>query len=97
MDATEKIVVEHEPERHRFVARVEDELAVLEYAPVAGDALDFYRTYVPPALRGRGIASDITAHALDYALQRDIGVVPSCPFVDVFIDRHPRYRSLRRP
>lgn len=97
MDSTLKIVIEHEPDRRRFVAHVGTELAVLEYSPAGENTLDYYRTYVPRSLRGRGIASELTAHALDYALGENLKIVPSCPFVAALMDRQPKYRALRRP
>lgn len=97
MNTPPEIAVEHEPAEHRFVAHIENELAVLDYSPTGERTLDYYRTYVPPSLRHRGIASQITARALDYALEQGLQVIPSCPFVATFMDRHPEYRSLRAP
>lgn len=91
------IVVEHEPLRHRFVAHIDDAIAVLEYTEAGEHTLDYYRTYVPQSLRGKGIASALAASALEHALERGFGVVPSCPFVAKFIERHPKYHALRRP
>jgi predicted GNAT family acetyltransferase len=44
--------------------------------------------------RGGGIASHLTTHALDYARERGLKIVPSCPFVAAYIARHPEYRDL---
>jgi predicted GNAT family acetyltransferase len=49
---------------------------------------------VPDALRGQGIASRLVRFALDYALAARVRVVPSCPFVAAFLDRHPGYESI---
>jgi uncharacterized protein len=89
-----KIIVEHRPAERRFVAHIDGTLAVLEYSPIDEHTLDYYRTYTPPSLRGHGIASEMTARALDYALEQGLRVVPSCPFVATFIGRHPQYRTL---
>jgi predicted GNAT family acetyltransferase len=89
-----KITVEHHPAERRFVADIDGALAVLEYWPIDERTLDYRRTYTPPSLRGHGIASEITARALDYALEQGLRVVPSCPFVATFIERHPQYRQL---
>lgn len=69
---------------------------MLEYLEAGDGTLDYYRTYVPHALRGRGVASALTATALEYALERRLGVVPSCPFVAKFMERHPKYHALLR-
>ena len=89
--------VEHEPERRRFVLRIEGAVAALDYVPRGERTLDYRHTFVPEPLRGRGIASKLTAAALEYAQANDLGVVPTCPFVAAFIDRHPKYRPLIRP
>jgi predicted GNAT family acetyltransferase len=49
---------------------------------------------VPPAARGGGIASQLTAHALTFARDGGYRVVPSCPFVAAYIQRHPEFRDL---
>jgi predicted GNAT family acetyltransferase len=49
--------------------------------------LDFYRTFVPDALRGRGVAAVLTRHALDYAAQEGYTVIPSCSYVEWYIER----------
>ena len=86
--------IRHEPDAGRFVARVDGAEAVLAYRPLDATTLDYYHTFVPPALRGRGIASELTDHALRYAMQHGLIIVPSCPFVARHLDRHPELRSV---
>jgi uncharacterized protein len=88
--------ISHEPDNRRFVMPVEGSLAVLDYERRDDGTLVYQRVYVPPPLRGRGLASQLTAYALDYALAARVGVVPQCPFVADFVERHPKYRSLIR-
>ena len=45
--------------------------------------------------RGGGIASQLTHRALEYAREHGYRVMPSCPFVAAYIERHPEYRELR--
>ena len=89
-----KVVIRHEPEAARFAIDVEGALAFLTYRERAGRILDFDHTFVPQALRGGGIASRLTAHALGFARDHDYRVVPSCPFVAAYMERHPEYRDL---
>jgi len=86
--------VRHEPGAHRFVVTIGGSEALLEYREIDGRTLDLHHTSVPPALRGSGIASRLTAYALDYAREHGYKVVPTCPFVAAYIDRHPDYRAL---
>jgi predicted GNAT family acetyltransferase len=86
--------IEHHETAHRFTLATSAGIAVLTYREVDTATLDFDHTFVPPALRGGGIASRLTGRALDYARARGAKVIPSCPFVAVYIERHPEYRDL---
>ena len=54
----------------------------------------FTHTLVPPEIEGRGVGSKLIRGALDSARDQGLRVVPQCPFVKAFIDRHPGYRDL---
>ena len=88
------LTIRHEPAAHRFTADVEGATAFISYRQGQGAVLDLDHTYVPPAARGGGIASQLTAHALTFARDGGYKVVPSCPFVAAYIQRHPEYRNL---
>jgi predicted GNAT family acetyltransferase len=89
------LTVRHEPASRRFTAAVEGGTAFLSYREPAERVLDLHHTYVPPAQRGGGIASQLTEHALRHARETGCKVVPSCPFVAAFMQRHPEYQELR--
>jgi len=38
-------------------------------------------------LRGRGVAAELTRHALDYAHGAGYTVIPSCSYVEWYIER----------
>lgn len=86
--------VRHEPDSRRFAVSSGATLAVLEYRQAGPGTVEFHHTYVPPALRGRGIASQLAAFALRDALDKSLTVIPTCPFVARFIRRHPEYASV---
>ncbi len=94
MPAAGAIDIHHEPAAHRFVARTADVEAVLEYATVDAKTLDYHHTFVPPALRGSGIASQLTEYALLYARDNGLKVRPTCPFVARYLERHPEFQPL---
>lgn len=91
MSAGAREGVQHDAARRRFVVQLEEGTAVLEYRSVDATTLDYYHTFVPNALRGRGLASEITEFALRHALEQRLKVVPTCPFVATFISRHPEF------
>jgi uncharacterized protein len=91
--APDDIAVTHNEGAMRFEALVYGELALCEYQR-EGDALVFTHTYVPPELRGRGVAQKLVRVALDYARESGLSVVPSCSYVAAFIERNPEYHAL---
>lgn len=92
-DAT-SLDISHEPDRHRFVARVSGTEAVIEYREMDTRTLDFYHTFVPQALRGGGIAAELTTFALNHARTHGLKIRPTCPYTARFVERHPEYASL---
>jgi predicted GNAT family acetyltransferase len=89
------LAIRHEAETRRFAADVGGKTAYLTYRELDGAVLELDHTFVPREHRGGGIASQLTVHALDYARAHAYRVVPSCPFVAAYIERHPEYRDLR--
>jgi predicted GNAT family acetyltransferase len=88
------LAVDHQTEEKRFVAELDGHVSVLQYELAPSGVVDFYRTYVPDALRGRGVAGDLVAAGLDWARLSSHRVVPSCSYVAAYIERHPAYADL---
>ena len=93
MQARDDIVVRHNEAEQRFEAIVDGHLAVADYERQEG-AMVLTHTFVPPALRGRGIAEKLVRAALEHARASGAKVVPACSYVAAFIERHAEYRSL---
>ena len=60
----------------------------------AGGVRYYTHTEVPQALEGRGIASLMAKVVLDEAQAENLTIVPLCPFVRGYIERHPQYKPL---
>jgi uncharacterized protein len=88
-----EIVVRHNAAESRFEAEVDGGMSVADYVLRNGEMV-MTHTYTPPELRGRGIAEKMVRAALDYARAEKLRVVPACSYVDIYIQRHPEYRSL---
>jgi predicted GNAT family acetyltransferase len=86
--------IRHEAAQRRFVMDLGGEEAVLDYVVVSDQVLDYAHTFVPPSRRGRGFAHALVRHALDWALENQVAVVPGCPFVAAVMRRDPRYARL---
>jgi uncharacterized protein len=77
----------------RFELHADGQTAVLEYV-LAGNRLRLMHTEVPPELRGRKYAEVLARAGLEHARSNNLKVVPFCPFVRAFLQRHPEYEPL---
>ena len=78
-----------------YVLDIDGERAVAAYQR-EGDTIVFTHTAVPPAIEGQGVGTRLIRAALDDARDEGLKVVPQCPFVRAYIERHPEYRDLLR-
>lgn len=86
--------IRHDPQARKYYALIDGQEALLQYSEAGDRTLNFWRTFVPVPLRGKGIADEIVRHALEDALEKGYRIVPSCWFVDVYIRRHTRYQNM---
>jgi len=56
--------------------------------------LALIHTEVLPDFEGHGVGSRLAAGVLDDIRRRGLAVVPICPYIKAFIDRHPDYADL---
>lgn len=78
---------------HRLEIKDGDEYAFLTYR-MKGDAIEYVHSETPPALQGKGYASALAKFGLDRDKPAGRKVIPTCPFVKTYIERHPEYASL---
>lgn len=89
-------VFDHE-EDSRFEIRVGDQVAgFAEYESRPGQIV-FTHTEVADEFEGKGLAGRLVGAALDEVRSRGLGVVPLCPYVAGYIDKHPEYADLVAP
>jgi predicted GNAT family acetyltransferase len=92
------IVVADAPAEHRYEARDGETLAGLAaYLLTNGNLIVFTHTEVEAGYEGKGVGSQIARAALDGARDRGLRVVPLCPFIKGWIERHPDYADLVHP
>jgi hypothetical protein len=92
----EATVTDH-PEDGRFEIAVDGELAGFVMYHAVGDNLDFTHTEIEDRFEGRGLGSLLIRAALEAARERGLGVLPHCPFVKSYIERHGEYLDLVPP
>ncbi len=88
------IAVADSPERERYEIRVGDELAGFTQYRMRRGLIAFVHTEVDDRFEGQGLGSKLIAFALDDARIRGLAVLPFCPFVNAYIQRHPEYVDL---
>lgn len=82
------------PERHRYELRTADELIGIVAYQLADDVITLIHTEVGSAHSGHGYAATLARGALDDARSRGLRVVPSCPYVASYLEKHPEYADL---
>ncbi|MCS4233601.1 GNAT family N-acetyltransferase [Stenotrophomonas rhizophila] len=85
--------VEHDLANHRFQARIQGHLALLDYQ-IKRKRMVITHTEVPEPIGGRGIAGELTKVALRYAREHKYKVVPACAYAEAFMQRHTEYDDL---
>ena len=95
MNQSSEIVVRHNAVGKRFEATVAGELAFLEYE-MERRSMVITHTFVPPPLRGLGIAEALVRAALDFARLEKHSITPACSYVARFVARHREYLDLLR-
>lgn len=85
--------ITHNMAKNRFETTVDGTVAYISYVD-SGDKLIYDHTIVPSQIGGRGIAGQLTKHALDYARAQGKKVVPACSYVASYIQKNPEYRDL---
>lgn len=82
------------PEASRYELRDDDRLLGQAAYQLRGDEVVFSHTEVDDSQEHSGLGSRLVRAALDDVRGRGLTVVPQCPFVRGWIERHPDYRDL---
>lgn len=93
LSAAPAMQIEHDPTARRFVVQLDEGQAELAYER-KGDRIVFTHTGVPKAREGEGIGTSLAHAALEFARREKLRVVPRCPFVRAYVEKHPEYGAL---
>jgi hypothetical protein len=85
------------PGASRYELRLDGRLVGLAAYHSRGKRIAFTHTEVDESCEGRGFGSRLAGAALDDAGRKGLEVVPLCPFVAHYIERHPEYEPLVAP
>jgi len=92
------ITVIHQPDEQSFYALVDGKEtdAEMAYSLPSPHVIDFTHTYVPEALRGKGVADELIKTGLNYARDNGYQIIASCPVVRHYVTQYHEYQSLQQ-
>jgi predicted GNAT family acetyltransferase len=82
------------PDEARFEIRADGELAGFVLYHLRGNDIAFMHTETDDRFRGHGIGGRLIQSSLDAVRERQLAVLPCCPFVKSWITAHREYASL---
>ena len=89
-----EIDVADNPAEHRYEIHADGELAGFVTYRERPGALELVHTEVDDRFEGHGLGSKLVSYALDDIRSRGLDLVPTCPFVRSYIERHAEYQDL---
>ena len=84
--------IHNDENARKFYAVIDGREAVIEYAKI-GDTYNLAHTHVPEEMRGKGIAEQLVRGALDQIREEGAKFLPSCPYIQTFLKKHPEYQA----
>jgi predicted GNAT family acetyltransferase len=94
MAEAERIEVADAPERERYELSIDGEVVGYSAYRARPSLIAFVHTEIDERHQGRGLADRLIRFALEDARARGLAVLPFCPFVKSFIERHREFEAL---
>ena len=91
----DETVVSNNVERSRYEIALDDQVVGFAEYFLSNGLITFTHTEIDPAFEGRGVGSQLVRQVLDdVRATGERRVLPVCPFVKRWIQRHPDYQDL---
>lgn len=87
-------VVTDNPKASRYELHVGGQLAGFITYHLHGQVISLNHTEIDPGFQGGGLASSLARFSLDDARNRQLAVLPFCPYVQSWLKKHPDYADL---
>jgi predicted GNAT family acetyltransferase len=78
----------------RFEIEEDGQTAYLEFELDGAGWMTLWHTEVPEALRSRGLATELSKAAFDYAKANDLRVDVICPLALHYLEQHPELKGM---
>jgi len=88
------VTVKNNGDRHRYELRLDQEVVGKLLYRANQQTVALIHTEIDPAFEGHGLAEQLVTAALDDIRARHVHMVPICPYVEAYVQRHPEYRDL---
>lgn len=72
----------------------QDPIAEITYKVASANVIIVDHTYVSDELRGQGIAGELVKVITDFAREKELKIVPKCPYVKTKMEDTPAYHDL---
>lgn len=92
IDKTYELIDNTAQKQYEF--HIDGLIARIEYIKSVNGEIYLTHTEVPKALEGRGIASNLIGQVLEDVEKQNLRLVPLCPFVAGYIQKHPEWKRL---
>lgn len=97
MAETDEITVVRNDGRHRYEALLNGAVVGHVWYRLRPGQVVLVHTEIEPEYEGRGVGAVLARETLDDIRARGEKVVPQCPFIAGYIQRHPDYADLVAP
>lgn len=92
--SSDQIDVRFDADGRRFEIFLDDVLAGHARFRDLDGVRTFVHTQIDSQFEGRGLGGQLIREALDQTRAAGLRVIPECPFVRSFIEKHPEYDEL---
>jgi predicted GNAT family acetyltransferase len=89
-----RIEIADDAGKKRYEVHSDGELAGFVTYRLEAGLIELVHTEIDEEFEGHGLGSRLISFALDDARQRELAVLPTCPFVNDYIQRHRQYVAL---
>lgn len=87
-------IIRDNPAESRYEIWLDDEQVGFAVYKKSEEVIAFTHTQIDEGHEGQGLASKLVKYALDDVRTQNLPVLPLCPYVQRWIDRHPDYQDL---
>jgi predicted GNAT family acetyltransferase len=84
--------ISHDSKSREFSALVEGQKCIVHYTVIDNNTIDIDHTFVPRAIRNKGVARSMMEQIIKFLEHNNIKVNPTCSYAQKFFD-DDRYRK----